>query len=48
MFWYSPDERDEISGQPGAVCYVERGARFGAGQWRDLESKLFNRAEPCR
>ncbi|MCU1673579.1 MAG: hypothetical protein JWN77_1692 [Frankiales bacterium] len=46
MFWYDPNRPGTIDPTvPGAICYVDRGRRFGLGQWTRSEPAFFS--GPC-
>ena len=46
MFWYDPRRPGTIDPSvPGAVCYVDRGRRFGLGQWTRSDPAFFS--GPC-
>ena len=47
MFWFDPQEPGTIDPSiPGAICYVDRGRRYGLGQWPRTDPAF--RTGPCR
>jgi hypothetical protein len=46
MFWYDPSRPGTIDPTvPGAICYVDRGRRYGLGQWKRSDPVFFS--GPC-
>jgi hypothetical protein len=46
MFWYDPQRPGTIDPSvPGAICYVDRGRRYGLGQWTRSDPVFFS--GPC-
>lgn len=46
MFWYDTSRPGTIDPSvPGAICYVDRGRRFGLGQWTRSDPTFFS--GPC-
>jgi hypothetical protein len=42
MFWYDPNRPGTIDPTvPGAICYVDRGRRYGLGQWQRSDPVFF-------
>ncbi len=52
MVWWNevaePSYADSPQVAPGAWCYVEKGIRYGLGQWPRQDPGFFDRAQPCR
>jgi hypothetical protein len=45
MFWYDPQRQGTIDPTvPGAICYVDRGRRYGLGQWKHSDPVFFTGA----
>ena len=46
MFWYDPNRPGTVDPSvPGSICYVDRGSRYGLGEWRRSDPAFFS--GPC-
>lgn len=45
LFWFDPSRPGTIDPSvPGAICYVDRGRRYGLGQWHRMDPPFFTGA----
>jgi hypothetical protein len=46
MFWYDPNRPGTVDPTvPGSICFVDRGRRYGLGEWRRSDPAFFS--GPC-